>query len=204
MCINLQSLHPFQCSKYVNTSYRIEIIGNQEIKYSNSYVRGDHMDMNKWKPDQICNYGVAFGDRIDGGSYLLWRLQLLNWKIKLLDISKYNSPIYQQKFVWLSINHFFCLELPVFEKSQPGSTSVVKHAHRTITCTESWLPYEIRIKRNGVQSIGFTDLDGLLKQESGPKYAAFSAHPIIDPETEEMFFFSRNGGPGAMPRILYG
>ena len=63
--------------------------------------------MNKWKPDQICNYGVAFGDRIDGGSYLLWRLQLLNWKIKLLDISKYNSPIYQQKFVWLSINHFF-------------------------------------------------------------------------------------------------
>lgn len=65
------------------------------------------MDMNKWKPDQICNYGVAFGDRIDGGSYLLWRLQLLNWKIKLLDISKYNSPIYQQKFVWLSINHFF-------------------------------------------------------------------------------------------------
>ena len=162
------------------------------------------MDMNKWKPDQICNYGVAFGDRIDGGSYLLWRLQLLNWKIKLLDISKYNSPIYQQKFVWLSINLFFCLELPVFEKSQPGSTSVVKHAHRTITCTESWLPYEIRIKRNGVQSIGFTDLDGLLKQESGPKYAAFSAHPIIDPETEEMFFFSRNGGPGAMPRILYG
>ena len=96
------------------------------------------------------------------------------------------------------------VKLPVFEKSQPGSTSVVKHAHRTITCTESWLPYEIRIKRNGVQSIGFTDLDGLLKQESGPKYAAFSAHPIIDPETEEMFFFSRNGGPGAMPRILYG
>ena len=47
-------------------------------------------------------------------------------------------------------------------------------------------------------------MDGLLKQETGPKYAAFSAHPIIDPETEEMFFFSRNGGPGALPRILYG
>ena len=47
------------------------------------------MDMNKWKPDQICPYGIAFGDRIDGGTYLLWRLQLLNWKIKLLDISKY-------------------------------------------------------------------------------------------------------------------
>ena len=46
------------------------------------------------------------------------------------------------------------LEPPVFEKSQPGSTSVVKHAHRTLTSTESWLPYEIRIKREGVQSIG--------------------------------------------------
>ena len=48
----------------------------------------------------------------------------------------------------------FILEPPVFEKSMPGSTSVVKHAHRTLTSTESWLPYEIRIKREGVQSIG--------------------------------------------------
>lgn len=47
-------------------------------------------------------------------------------------------------------------------------------------------------------------MDGLLQQDSGPKYAAFSAHPGIDPETEEMFFFSRNHGPGALPQILYG
>merc|ERR1712141_751932 len=56
---------------------------------------------------------------------------------------------------------------------------------------------------DGVQSIGFTDLDGILRQDTGPKFAAFSAHPLIDPDTEEMFFFSRNGRD-SRPRIAYG
>ena len=98
---------------------------------------------------------------------------------------------------------FFILERPMFEKTQPGSTSVVKHAHRLIACTESFLPYEIQIKREGVKSIGFTDLEGILRQDTGPKFAAFSAHPLIDPDTEEMFFFSRNGRD-SRPRIAYG
>ena len=65
------------------------MLGNQEIKYSNSYVRGDHMDMTKWKPNQKCPYGITLGDRLDGGTYLLLRLQLITWRMKLLGISKY-------------------------------------------------------------------------------------------------------------------
>ena len=77
------------------------MLGNQEIKYSNSYVRGDHMDMTKWKPNQICPYGISLGDRFEGGSYLLWRLQLESWKGKLLDISMSNI-LYWVDFVGLS------------------------------------------------------------------------------------------------------
>ena len=96
------------------------------------------------------------------------------------------------------------LERPVIEKMQPGSTSVVKHAHRTLANTESFLPYEIQVSRDGVKSLGFTDLDGLLKQDVGPEFAPFSAHPIIDPETEDLYFFSRNGGPNSLPVIHFG
>ena len=92
----------------------------------------------------------------------------------------------------------------MLEKTQPGSTSVVKHAHRVIASTEAYLPFEIRVKRDGLQSLGFTDFDGMLQQDVGPKFATFSAHPIIDPDTEEMFFFSKNGGPDALPQIYYG
>ena len=81
----------------------------------------------------------------------------------------------------------------MLEKTQPGSTSVVKHAHRVIASTEAYLPFEIHVKRDGLQSLGFTDFDGMLQQDVGPKFATFSAHPIIDPDTEEMFFFSKNG-----------
>ena len=58
--------------------------------------------------------------------------------------------------------------------------------------------------QQGVKSIGFTDLDGMLLQNKGPKYGTFSAHPIIDPDTGEMFFFSKNGGPDSLPQIAYG
>ena len=46
------------------------------------------MDMTKWKPNQKCPYGITLGDRLDGGTYLLLRLQLISWKMKLLGISK--------------------------------------------------------------------------------------------------------------------
>ena len=160
---------------------RIEIIKRDEIAYSNSWIRGEHMDMTKWKPMEACQFNVGYGDLVNGGYFMLPMMLLLNLNSKLLGIEK-----------------------PVLEKSYPGSTSIVKHAHRTLACTESFLPYEISIKREGVKSIGFTDLDGMLRQNAGPKYGTFSAHPIIDPNTGEMFFFSKNGGPDSLPHVAYG
>ena len=149
---------------------------------SNSWVRGEHMDMKTWKPMQKCPYGTAgFGDIVNGGYFIFPKMLLTKWKLKLLGV-----------------------ELKPLERNQPGSTSVVKHAHRVLTCTESYLPYKIKIGKNGLQSVGFTDLDGMLLQSKGPKYGTFSAHPIIDPDTEEMFFFSKNGGPDALPQVAYG
>ena len=46
------------------------------------------MDMKEWKPNQICPYGIALGDRLDGGTFLLVRQALIIWKMKLLGISK--------------------------------------------------------------------------------------------------------------------
>ena len=81
---------------------------------------------------------------------------------------------------------------------------MVKHGNRVLTCTESYLPFEIEIGKGGVKSVGFTDLDGMLVQTTGPKYGTFSAHPIIDPDTKEMFFFSKNGGPDSLPQVAFG
>ena len=137
--------------------------------------------MTSWKPMQKCTYAVYFGDMVTGGYFTIPRMLLLKLKLKLLGIQK-----------------------PILEKSYPGSTSIVKHAHRTLACTESFLPFEIKIKRDGIESIGFTDLDGMLKHDVGPQYGTFSAHPITDPNTGEMFFFSRNGGPDSLPQVAYG
>ena len=169
------------CTCNTSSVSRIEILVGHEIAYSNSWIRGEHFDMTKWKPMEECQYTVSYGDLVNGGYFMLPKMLLLNLKLKLLGKQK-----------------------PVLEKSYPGSTSIVKHAHRILACTESFLPYEIRITREGVESIGFTDLDGMLRQDVGPKYGTFSAHPIIDPNTGEMYFFSRNGGPDALPHVAYG
>ena len=68
--------------------HRIGLVGNREIKYSNSWIRGDHMDMTKWKPNQICPYGIGFGDMMDGGYFMLPRILLLGLKLKLMGIRK--------------------------------------------------------------------------------------------------------------------
>ena len=139
------------------------------------------MDMKTWKPMTECPYSIGFGDIVTGGYFFLPRMLLSKLKLKLIG-----------------------REMPMLEISQPGSTSVVKHANRVLACTESYLPYEIKIEADGIKSVGFTDLDGMLLQKVGPKYGTFSAHPIIDPDTGEMFFFSRNGGPDSLPQIAYG
>ena len=139
------------------------------------------MNMATWEPMTECPYSIGFGDIVNGGYFFRLRMLLGNLKLKLLGI-----------------------KIPVLEKSQPGSTSIVKHADRVFACTESYLPYEISIRKEGAKSIGFTDLDGMLVQSSGPKYGTFSAHPIIDPDTGEMFFFSKNGGPDSLPQAAYG
>ena len=149
--------------------------------FSNSWIRGDHMDMKTWKPMTKCPYSVGFGDIVNGGYFIFPKMLLTKLKMQLMGI-----------------------QIPPLERSQPGSTSVVKHAHRVLACTESYLPYEISVGKQGVTSIGFTDLDGMLLHTTGPKYGTFSAHPIIDPDTGEMFFFSKNGGPDSLPQIAYG
>ena len=139
------------------------------------------MDMTTWEPMKECPYGISFGDMVNGGYFFLPKMILLKLKLRLLG-----------------------RKAPIIEKTQPGSTSIVKHAHRTLASTESFLPYEIKITKDGVESMGFTDLHGMLKQNIGPNYGTFSAHPIIDPDTGEMFFFSKNGGPDALPQAAYG
>ena len=139
------------------------------------------MDMKTWKPMTECPYSIGFGDIVNGGYFIFPKMLLTKLKMKLMGI-----------------------ETPPLEMSQPGSTSVVKHAHRVLACTESYLPYEINVGKHGVNSIGFTDLDGMLLHTTGPKHGTFSAHPIIDPDTGEMFFFSKNGGPDSLPQIAYG
>ena len=71
---------------YIFPFCRIEIAGDHTIKYSNAWIRGDHMDMKRWKPNQICPYGIGFGDIVDGGYFMLARIQLLQLKLKLLGI----------------------------------------------------------------------------------------------------------------------
>ena len=44
------------------------------------------MNMDRWKPNQICPYGIGFGDIVDGGYFMLARIQLLQLKLKLLGI----------------------------------------------------------------------------------------------------------------------
>ena len=80
------------------------------------------------------------------------------------------------------------LEMAPLEMSKPRSTSVVKRAHRVLACTESYLPYEINVGKQGIKSIGQTDLDWMLLHTTGPKHGTFSAYPIIDPDTGDMFF----------------
>ena len=46
------------------------------------------MDMTKWKPNQICPYGIGFGDMMDGGYFMLPRILLLGLKLKLMGIRK--------------------------------------------------------------------------------------------------------------------
>ena len=137
--------------------------------------------MNTWEPMKECPYSVGFGDLVNGGHFIFPRMLLIKLKMKILG-----------------------KEIPPLETSQPGSTSVVKHGNRVLTCTESYLPFEIEIGKGGVKSVGFTDLDGMLVQTTGPKYGTFSAHPIIDPDTKEMFFFSKNGGPDSLPQVAFG
>ena len=139
------------------------------------------MDMATWKPMEYCPYSVGFGDIVNGGYFVFPKLMLSNLKMKLLG-----------------------KKIPPIETFQPGSTAVVKHAHRVLTSTESVLPFEIKITKDGVESIGFTDLDGMLIQTTGPKYGTFSAHPRIDPDTGEIFFFSKNGGPDSLPQVAFG
>ena len=174
----------FHCvwSLNVYLIFRIEFSKSKEILFSNSWIRGEHMEMTNWQPMQECPFMINFGDVVNGGYFFLPKMFLLKLKSSLLG----GKP------------------RPILEKAQPGSTSVVKHANRILACTESYLPYEITIKKQGIKSIGFTDLDGMLKQKNGPKYGTFSAHPIIDPNSGEMFFFSKNGGPDALPQVAYG
>ena len=72
------------------------------------------------------------------------------------------------------------------KKRYPGSTSIIRRAHRTLACTEVFLPYEILIKRDGIDSIGFTDFDSFLQSE-GSRYVPFPIHPRIDPVTKELY-----------------
>ena len=77
----------------LNSNFRIELVGSNEIKYSNGWIRGNHMDMKNWKPDQICPYGFSLGDMYDGGTFLFLRMQLVNLKLKVLGIREYINAL---------------------------------------------------------------------------------------------------------------
>ena len=139
------------------------------------------MNLSTWKPMRKCPYRMEYGDIINGGFLLLPKIFLLRLKNRLLGVKE-----------------------TVMEKRYPGSTSIVRHAHRTLACTEVFLPYEILIKRDGVDSIGFTDFDGFLKQSEGSKYVPFPAHPRIDPVTKELYFVSRINVPAPLPQLFFG
>ena len=137
------------------------------------------MNMSTWKPLRKCPYSVEYGDIINGGFLLNSKIFLLKLKNRLLGVKE-----------------------PITEKRYPGSTSIIRHAHRTLACTEVFLPYEILIKRDGVDSIGFTDFDGFLQQSQG--YVPFAAHPRVDPVTKELYFVSRNKNPVPLPQLFFG
>ena len=92
----------------------------------------------------------------------------------------------------------------VRERTQAGSTSVVRHNERLFAATESFLPFEVEVSREEVVPLDFTTLGGMLEQEEGPKDGTFSAHPRLDPATNQLYFFSANVGPGALPRVAFG
>ena len=112
-----------------------------------------------------CPYRVAYGDIINGGFLLPPKIFLLKLKNRLLGVKE---TIMEMK------------------KRYPGSTSIIRRAHRTLACTEVFLPYEILIKRDGIDSIGFTDFDSFLQSE-GSRYVPFPIHPRIDPVTKELY-----------------
>jgi carotenoid cleavage dioxygenase len=93
---------------------------------------------------------------------------------------------------------------PPLERSQAGGTSVVKHAGRLLAATEVFLPFEVSVTRDGVRPVGFTTLGGLLEQRVGPAEGTFSAHPRLDPDSGQLYFFSKNSGPDALPLLAFG
>jgi len=96
------------------------------------------------------------------------------------------------------------VELPTTERTAAGSTSVVHQGGKLFAATESFLPFEIKLSREKLQPIGFTTIGGMLEQKVGPKEGTFSAHPRIDPATNQLYFFSANTGRGALPRLAFG
>ena len=91
------------------------------------------------------------------------------------------------------------------ERLQAGSTSVVHHANKLLASTETFLPYEVKLSHDGVDPVGFYDFKGMLiNRKVGPTDGTFTAHPKIDPETGDMYFFAANGGPGSLPLVAFG
>ena len=85
------------------------------------------MNMDRWKPNQICPYGIGFGDIVDGGYFMLARIQLLQLKLKLLGIG-----------IDIRITHRPCKLQSNF--SFIGCFPQSRHIHNLISCGQCLLP----------------------------------------------------------------
>ena len=168
---------------------------NSTLIYSNSWVDSAQQQsaVATDTDDMMCSScapAFSFGD-INAGGLTLLRLLLVRLRARLLHLG--STP-------------------PTQERSQAGGTNIISLGPKTYAVSEVVLPFEIQLT-NASQSlltpVGFSDLDGLLGQESnspdwtGPEEATMSAHPRTDPTTGETFFFSANHGPGARPYLNF-
>ena len=167
--------------------HRLTVKDKDTLEYSNSWIDSQPEDRLNVFSNETC-YGescgipyFSYGD-LNHGGFALLRLLLINLRAKLLDVNT-----------------------PTQERLQPGSTSLITHANKTYTASEIVLPFEITIQKDGVSQKGFSDLDGLLANQTfGPEEGTMSAHPKTDPNTGELFFFSANHGSGAVPIVNFG
>lgn len=67
----------------------------------------------------------------------------------------------------------------------PANTHIVKHAGKLLALYETGMPVEIA---DDLETLGIRDFDGKLP-------GGITAHPRIDPETQEMFFFAYSPFP---------